>query len=198
MTNKNICAICIICGSIVSAIFGCSTVTCPMVTVVKCNYIFYNTNGQAAALADTLNVNIQKTAYLYHYQKAGYKDTTFTQPVKAFVDNGYTETVTSYRKDTTLVNKLINGTKMSIAMSYYNKVDTLVLRYGLIYLPDTIFLSHDSYTHVETPECGSYRFHRLTDVRCTNRGIDHIEITNPTVNYEGAENIRIYFNNYTE
>ena len=131
-------------------------------------------------------------------KKAGYKDTTFTQPVKAFVDNGYTETVTSYRKDTTLVNKLVNGTKMSIAMSYYNKVDTLVLRYGLIYLPDTIFLSHDSYTHVETPECGSYRFHRLTDVRCTNRGIDHIEITNPTVNYEGAENIRIYFNNYTE
>ena len=106
--------------------------------------------------------------------------------------------MTSYRKDTTLVNKLINGTKMSVAMSYYNKVDTLVLRYGLIYLPDTIFLSHDSYTHVETPECGSYRFHRLTDVRCTNRGIDHIEITNPTVNYEGAENIRIYFNNYTE
>ena len=198
MTNKNICAICIVCGSIVSAIFGCSTVTCPMDTVVKCNYIFYNTNGQAAALADTLNVNIKKTAYLYHYQKAGYKDTTFTQPVKAFVDNGYTETVTSYRKDTTLVNKLINGTKMSVAMSYYNKVDTLVLRYGLIYLPDTIFLSHDSYTHVETPECGSYRFHRLTDVRCTNRGIDHIEITNPTVNYEGAENIRIYFNNYTE
>ncbi len=198
MTNKNICAICIVCGSIVSAICGCSTVTCPMDTVVKCNYIFYNTNGQAAALADTLNVNIKKTAYLYHYQKAGYKDTTFTQPVKAFVDNGYTETVTSYRKDTTLVNKLVNGTKMSIAMSYYNKVDTLVLRYGLIYLPDTIFLSHDSYTHVETPECGSYRFHRLTDVRCTNRGIDHIEITNPTVNYEGAENIRIYFNNYTE
>ena len=182
----------------VTFVVACSTVTCPMDTIVKCNYTFYNTNGEAAALADTLNVTIQKTAYLYSYHKDGFKDTTFTKPVKAFTDNGYTETVSTYRKDTTLVNKLVNGTKMSLAMSYYNKVDTLVLHYGLIYLPDTIYVSHDSYTHVETPECGSYRFHRLTDVRCTDRGIDHIEITNPTVNYEGEENIRIYFNNYAE
>ena len=169
-----------------------------MDTVVTCNYTFYNTSGVAATLDDTLTVSIKKTAYYYSYHKDGYRDTTLTQSVKAFVDNGYTETVTPYRKDTALVNRLVGGEKMSVPMSYYNRVDTLVLRYGLILLPDTIFVSHDSYTHVETPECGSYRFHTITDIRSTQRGIDHIEVTNPIVNYEGKENVKIYFNSFAE
>ena len=175
---------------------ACSTVTCPMDTEVKCNYTFYNADGVATALADTLNVSIRKDVPLYTYSKEGHVDTVCYKPSKALVDSGYTETLGWTKKDTTIINNLINGSKFSAAMSYYRKIDTLILRYGLILLPDTVYISHDSYTHVETPECGAYRFHRLTGIRSTNRGIDHIEISNPAVNYEGTENIKIYFNNF--
>ena len=179
-------------------IAACSTVTCPMDTVVTCNYLFYNTDGVATPLADTLNVSIKKDVPIYVYSKEGHADTTLTSPSKTLADSGYVETRHWTKKDTTLVNKLVNGSQFKVAMSYYRSVDTLILHYGLILWPDTVYVSHDSYTHVETPECGSYRFHRLTGIRCTNRGIDHIEISNPTVNYEGAENVRIYFNNFSE
>jgi len=177
---------------------ACSTVTCPMDTVVTCNYTFYNTDGVAAALADTLNVSIRKDVPVYTYSKEGHPDTTCLQPSHALVDSGYTEAVGWTKKDTTLVNNLANGSKFSVPMSYYRRVDTLILSYKLILWPDTVYITHDSYTHVETPECGSYRFHRLTGIRSTNRGIDRIEIGNPDVNYEGAENVKIYFNNFSE
>ena len=177
---------------------ACSTVTCPMDTVVTCNYVFYNADGVPASLADTLTVNIQKTVLTYTYRKEGKNDTLLSQPSQALVDSGYTEIVGTAKKDTTLVNKLVNGSSFKIAMSYYNPVDTLILHYSMIARPDTVYVSHTSYTHVETPECGAYRFHTLTGIRSTDRGIDRIEIINPTVNYEGADNIKIYFNNFAE
>lgn len=177
---------------------ACSTVTCPMDTVVTCNYVFYNADGVPAPLADTLTVNIQKNVLTYTYRKEGKNDTLLRKQSQALIDSGYTETVGITKMDTALVNRLVNGSNFKVAMSYYNPVDTLILRYSLIALPDTIYISHTSYTHVETPECGAYRFHTLKDVRSTDRGIDRIEIINPTVNYEGADNIKIYFNSFAQ
>jgi hypothetical protein len=142
---------------------ACSTVTCPIDTVVKCNYTFCDVEGADAVLQDTLNVDVRKGG-----------------------------------RDTTLVSNLVSGSGFSVAMSYYNRVDTLILHYRQIALPDTIYVWHDGYTHVENPECGSYRFHILKDVRCTERGIDRLEIINPKVDYEGSGNIKVYFNSFAE
>jgi hypothetical protein len=83
-------------------------------------------------------------------------------------------------------------------MSYFNGEDTLVISYSSIALADTIKVTHDSYPYVELPECGSYRFHYLRNVQSTDRHIDHVEISNPKVNYDGNENIKIYLNGTAE
>lgn len=147
----------------VSILTGCSTVTCPMDTIVLCNYDFYDADGNAIRLNDALTV-------------LGKKGDT----------------------DTVLVNSLMSGTGFSIPMSYYNPVDTLILRYQNIIYPDTIYVHHDGYTKVETPECGSYRFHNIREINHTYRSIDHIEVINPSVNYEGEKNVKIYFNTTLE
>jgi hypothetical protein len=63
---------------------------------------------------------------------------------------------------------------------------------------DTIKIEHISYPYVELPECGTYRYHTLKTITATDAAIDRIEIGNPQVNYEGEENIKIYFNGVVE
>ena len=191
-------AILILFGILLLIMAACSTATCPMDTVVTCNYTFYNSDGTPSPLYDTLTLTIKKDATLYIYSKEGRNDSILRRQSTALIDSGYTETITTAKFDTILINSLVNATKMSVAMSYYNRVDTLILNYRKILLPDTLYLFHDGYTHVETPECGSYRFHNLSDIRATYRCIDRVEIVNPTVNFNGEENVKIYFNSYSE
>ena len=40
----------------------------------------------------------------------------------------------------------------------------------------------------------TYRFHTLLGVTATDAAIDHIEISEPKVNYDGKTNVKIYFN----
>lgn len=179
-------------------IVACGSANCPIDNYVVCNYWFYNTSGSAISFNDEITVTTLKpgTRNLYIYRKLGERTLQYDRPVPALVDSGYTESINVVRKDTVLVNKLRNGSKFALPMSYYNPEDTIIISYSSISSSDTILVTHDSYTHVEQPECGSYRFHTLTNIRATDRGIDHVEITNPKVNYEGAENIRIYFNTF--
>lgn len=182
----------------VLVVTACSTATCPMDTVVTCNYTFYNSDGEKSPLYDTLTVSIKKLVTVYTYSKAGKNDSILRSRSSALVDSGYTETVGKAEIDTVLINSLVNGSSMSIPMSYYKGVDTLVFHYQKILLPDTVYIFHSGYTHVETPECGSYRFHNLSEIRSTDRCIDRIDIVNPTVNYEKEENVQIFFNSYSE
>lgn len=177
---------------------ACSTASCPMDTVVSCNYVFYNADGAESPLYDTLTVTTSKYIKAYVYRKAGKEDSILRQHSSTLIDAGYTESVESVRIDTILLNRKVNATKISVPMSYYKSVDTLVFHYGKILLPDSVFLFHSGYTHVETPECGSYRFHNLSEIRTTDRCIDHATIVNSTVNYEGSTNINIYFNTNNE
>lgn len=177
---------------------ACSTATCPMDTVVTCNYDFYDADGTTSLLFDTLTVTIAKPTTFYIYTKEGKKDSVSRTRIVALVDSGYTETVKKLKVDTTLVNSLANGGDMRVPMSFYASVDTLVLHYKKILLPDTMYVFHEGYTHVETPECGSYRFHNLKEIRTTDRCIDRVEIINPKVNYEKEYNVRIYFNTLPE
>lgn len=177
---------------------ACSTATCPMDTVVTCNYDFYNADGVSSVLYDTLTVTISKPTTFYIYSKEGKKDSVLRERSTALVDSGYTEKVTRLKVDTVLVNNLIEGGGLNLPMSYYASVDTLVFHYKKILLPDTVYVFHEGYTHVETPECGAYRFHNLKEIKTTDRCIDRVEILNPSVNFEKNNNVRIYFNTQPE
>lgn len=188
-------------GVLATALFvGCYSNNCPLNNIVTCNYFFYDAEGHPVTYTDYITVSTlkpgQKTVYVY--RKLGEQTVTKDYQDTALVNQGYTMTPTILRNDTILLNKAQNVSQISIPMSYFYGVDTLVLSYGQISLKDTIKVYHDSYPHVELPECGTYRFHTLNNIEVTDAAIDHIEISNPKVGYEGVENVKIYFNGVLE
>ena len=179
---------------------GCYSNNCPLENTVTCNYYFYDSEGTAITYGDTITVTTLMPGYktVYIYRKLGNTTVTREHQDSTLLDLGYTESVTRQRNDTVLLNKLTNATSMKIPMSYFHDTDTLIFSYGRISLKDTIKIQHLSYPHVELPECGTHRFHTLQSITATDAAIDHIEISNPTVGYDGNENVKIYFNGILE
>ena len=175
---------------------GCYSNNCPLENTVTCNYGFYDSEGTAISYRDTITVTTLRPGYktVYTYRKLGNRTVTKDVPDTALVNQGYTETISQQRKDTILLNQLMGASSMKVPMSYFNEEDTLILSYKMISQKDTIKIRHNSYPNVELPECGTYRFHRLLNITATDAAIDHIEISEPTVNYEGSTNVKIYFN----
>lgn len=177
-------------------LMACSSNNCPLENYVACNYGFYDAEGTAVTLLDTITVKTLLPGYktVYTYRKLGSFTVTKEYEDASLTDAGYSMTPEVVRRDTILVNSLSKASTFQLPMSFFNNEDTLVITYSSIALPDTIKVTHSSYPYVELPECGSYRFHNLLKVSATDRHIDHIEIANPKVNYEGNENIKIYLN----
>lgn len=175
---------------------GCDASNCPLESTVTCNYSFYDSEGQAVSYADTITVTTLLPGYrtLYTYRMMGQQARTLYHRDTTLVAAGWTESVAEVRRDTTLLNRISGASSMQLPMSYFSSEDTLVLTYSSLSLRDTLYVSHESYSNVDLPECGTHRFHQLTALRCnTHVAIDRVEINNKEVNYEGRENIKIYF-----
>lgn len=179
---------------------GCYSNNCPLENTVLCNYRFYDMDGNAISYGDEITVSTLKPGWndVYTYRKLGYQTIVLTRIDSTLIEEGYSMTQSVERKDTTLLNKISNATSMSVPMSYFNDADTLILTYASISNKDTIIVRQTNYPHVELPECGAYRFHKITGITSTDYAIDHVEIGSSEVNYEGRENIKIYFNGVAE
>lgn len=178
------------------ALIGCYSNNCPVNNIVTCNYYFYDSEGTPIKYEPAITVSAilpgSKTVYVY--RQLGY-ETIISETIKEeLIKEGYTQSTQLYRNDTILINKASDQQYLQVPMSYFNNADTLLFTYSDISLPDTIFVEHESYAHVDLPECGSFRYHSLKSIRATDNAIDHIEIVNSTVNYDQAENVKIYFN----
>ena len=177
-------------------LWSCSASNCPLESTVLCNYGFYDSEGTAVTYTDTISVTTllpgMKTVYIY--RKLGYPTMTLNSQDSSYIESGYSETISEVRRDTLLRNKLTNVSTMSLPMQYFSSSDTLIISYSSISNKDTLYISHDSYSHIDLPECGTHRFHTLREIRSTDSGIFGVEISNPRVNYEGRENVKIYFN----
>lgn len=99
-------------------------------------------------------------------------------------------------RDTILINKLKNGTMLKVPMSLYHGADTLFFKYDELYRGDTIIVEHESFAHVDLPECGTRYFHYIRNASLSKKtaAIDHIEVNEPNVSYEPKEHIKVYFN----
>ena len=167
-----------------------------MNNTVTCNYYFYNTEGSAMEYPYEITVSaiLPGGKDVYIYRKFGSETITSATKRTDLVEDGYSESTEFQRNDTILINKASSKQYVEVPMSYFNRVDTLLFRYSNISLPDTIYLEHESYAHVDIPECGSYRYHNIVSIKSTENAIDHLEITNSTVNYDQEQNVKIYFN----
>lgn len=183
-----------------AAMCACYSNNCPLDNAVSCQYGFYDSEGTAITYGDTITVStlMPGTKTVYIYRKLGNKTVTKDYKDAALIEQGYTESTAEQRRDTVLINNVYSAQSISLPMSYYRNIDTLVVAYHSISVKDTIWVEHEAFPFVELPECGTYRFHTLKKIRSTDAAIDHIEISNPNVNYEGRENVKIYFNGVAE
>lgn len=100
------------------------------------------------------------------------------------------------KKDSVLVNRNVNTTKLDLPISYNAPEDTLflmmkdtfnVLRY------DTIYVAKTNYPHFESVDCNMSYFHEITGIRHCHHVIDSIAINKPSVNYDpSTEHFHIY------
>lgn len=179
---------------------GCSASNCPLENTVTCNYGFYDSEGTAVTYNDTITVStlLPGTKTVYIYRRLGYTTVTLDKQDSSYIKNGYNQSTAVVRRDTILLNRISGASTMSVPMKYFSDNDTIILSYASISNKDTLYVSHDSYSYVELPECGTQRFHTLIGLRSTYSGISGIEIVNPKVNYDGKENVKIYFNGTVE
>lgn len=177
-------------------LMGCDASNCQLESTVTCNYGFYDSDGKAVTYGDTITVTtlLEGTRMQYTYRRLGYQAQTRYERDSSLLNAGWTETVAEVRRDTTLLNRLVGASSMKLPMMYFSTEDTLIFTYASIRSRDTLYVSHESYSNVDLPECGTHRFHHLNEVRCnTHAAIDRVEIEASEVNYEGYENIKIYF-----
>lgn len=106
-----------------------------------------------------------------------------------------TLTITAMGTNEVLLNRKYMVSTMVLPLSYFNPVDTLILKVtGEDYeATDTMWIEKSSYNHFESPDCPVNMFHDIKAVRSTHLFIDSISITHPDVNFSDHENLQIHF-----
>lgn len=147
---------------------ACDNVTCPLENTVACEYGFY------ASARDDNGELIPGMA----------------------VSVGDTLTVTAIGPDTILMNRLVGASSMSLPVSYYNDVDVLEFAYvdaqGRT-AADTLWMSKRNQHHFDDPSCPIHIWHTILGVRSTHHLIDTVVIASPDINYDGLENLQVYY-----
>lgn len=155
--------ICMLLGA--AGMASCSNIDCPLSNSVSAKYIFYNSAGKASAVVkDTLTVKAAGT-------------------------------------DTILFNRGVNLTEVNLPMSYRQNADTLLFCISNTgeSRTDTVVVGHTNEAHFESIDCSPSMFHKITSVTLKKGSgsenvarIDSVALNNPKVNYNVAENFKVY------
>ena len=149
----------------VVCVSSCTNIECPLNNVVQMGCGLYDTDGATFELSDTLSVRAPGA-------------------------------------QAALLNGASGISSFAVQLSYEAGVDTLLLffadrehRYGT----DTLFVTHDSAPHFESVDCPMVFFHRITDTRISHDEnstypyrVSGVELTEPSVNYDEIENLKVY------
>lgn len=94
-----------------------------------------------------------------------------------------------------LLNKLKGKSNFAVPLSYFKDKDTLqLIIHGDGYLyEDWLIIEKTNIEHFESLNCPVKMFHTITGVSTSSNSIiDSVSITNPNVEYNNGENIKIY------
>ena len=97
--------------------------------------------------------------------------------------------------DSIVLNRKSSATGISVPLGYQNECDTVVLRFGMANIVDTLFLHHTNQPYFISLDCGTAMFHTLTSTDCTHRVLQSVIVTNPEINYDALENVQLVFGN---
>ena len=149
---------------------GCNGNDCPLNNTVRLICGFYNSaDGSELAILDTLTISV---------------------------------------RDSVVLNRSTDSKTVSLPMSYAGVADTLVFLYtpdgSEVSAADTLIVSKTNEPHVVSLDCGTGVFHNISAVSHSSRtpdstflyAIDSIVVSNSNVNFDGQENLKIYYRVY--
>lgn len=143
---------------------SCSSIDCPLNSLVFTQYQLLTAAGKADTLADTLTISTKRTdggdSVLIN-KNAG--TTEFSLPI-------------SYSQPQDVF--------------YFEMKDTVTKAVAY----DTVTVTKEDKLHFESADCSPSYFHKITAVSSTHNVIDSVVIINPEVNYDTSKkHFRIYF-----
>lgn len=110
----------------------------------------------------------------------------------------YSDTLSVYLMvnghDSIILNHSTATSSLTLPVSYTRRVDTLIFLYSGIYI-DSLYLYHTNIPYFVSMDCGTAMYHNIEKVTSTHIFIDSIHVTEPFINYDERENIKIYFGN---
>lgn len=95
-------------------------------------------------------------------------------------------------KDSIMINHITDADRVSLPISYTQDCDTVIFHYADEF-SDSLYISHTNSLYYQSMECGTLMFHQISDLKHTNTWIENAVIANKDVNFNGNENIKIYF-----
>ena len=145
-------------------VFSCSSIDCPVQSIVSVQYEVRDKTGEALSLTDTLSVVTTR--------KDGYN---------VLVD------MTMHHSDMDVIlNRLTGESAFSLPISYSHPEDILYFCFtdSVKTLVDTVWIKKDDIPHFESVDCSAAFFHELTNVRHTHNAIDSLVLINTSVTYD--------------
>ncbi|MBP5770005.1 MAG: hypothetical protein J6W75_01415 [Bacteroidaceae bacterium] len=168
MTNPKLSSLLAIVSFVALSLVSCDNLSCPLENTVESVYGFYATSRTANG----------------------------TFEPGAAISIGDTLTIYAANRDTILANRLIGKSSVSLPVSYYADVDTLLFVFSDAdgrSTSDLVYIHKRNIHHWDAPSCPVHLWHEVTAVASTHNLIDTILISNPHINYDGNENFQIYF-----
>jgi len=112
-----------------------------------------------------------------------------------------TLTITALGVDEVVANRLVNRSKVSLPVSFYGDIDSLRFTFTAAdgsTGADTIWMAKENFGHLDDPSCPLHMWHNITHVYSTHHLIDSVLINHAEINYDGLENVQIYFRTQAE
>ena len=144
---------------------SCSSIDCPMNSLVYTQYQLMRPDGRVDTLADTLTISTQRTA------------------------DGSDSVLINRNVRTTEFSLPISYTQAQDVF-YFETIDTVTKATTT----DVVTITKEDHPHFESVDCAPLYFHTIPGVNTTNNAIDSIVIINPDVSYDTSKkHLYIYF-----
>lgn len=143
---------------------ACSSIDCPMDSLVYTQYQLMRPDGKADTLSDTLTIYTNR-------------------------HDGSDSVLINLLANAKVLDLPISYTQERDSFFFLMK-DTLTKTT----FRDTLTVEKENKIHFESTDCGVSYFHKITSVSCTKHRIDSVRIINPDVNYDTSKkHFYIYF-----
>ena len=143
---------------------SCSSIDCPLNSLVFTQYQLMTSAGKVDTLADTLTISTKRT------------------------DGG--DSVLIDKNTGTTEFSLPISYSQPQDVFYFEMKDTVTKAVAY----DTVMVTKEDKLHFESADCSPSYFHKITSVSSTHNVIDSVVIINPDVNYDTSKkHFRIYF-----